>query len=321
MFRTEINFDKKQNEVNYHSNILSIGSCFANTIGNKLKINKFNISINPFGIIYNPISIFELLRNSINNQLKFEDSIVYHNSIWSSLFMHSEYASSDKNELVTKFNIISSNTTKNLKNASTIIITLGTAYIYTHIEKNIDVANCHKLPNNLFEKKLLTMEEIIDSFEKFHKELTYINSNIQIIFTISPVRHLKDGLVNNNLSKSILRVAIDKIIQKHKNVEYFPSFELLIDDLRDYRFYKDDLLHPTPFAETYIWNKFQDTYFNNATKKQILEWTKIISALDHKPFNPTTKEHQQFLENLLLKLQKIPFNCQKEIEIVKKQLI
>ena len=321
MFRTEVFPEPSNNKLNHNSNIISFGSCFAESIGSKLKKNKFNISINPFGIIYNPISIFDLLSEILNNTVNFETSIVENKEIWNSLLLHSKFSSLTKSELISNFNAIQQELVIQLQESDTLIFTFGSAFIYKHIEKNIDVANCHKISSKEFKKRLLTINEISSSFNKFISILKKANKAVNIIFTVSPIRHLRDGLENNSLSKSTLRIAINKIQEEHLNTYYFPSFELLIDDLRDYRYYKNDLLHPTPFAENYIWNKFQNTFFDSQSKQTLDEFQNLNSSINHRPFNPKSDEHQLFLKKLLKKLEEFTLDCTEEIEIIKEQIL
>jgi len=203
------------------------------------------------------------------------------------------------------------------------MLTYGTAWVYQRKETGETVANCHKLPAAMFTKSLLTEEMIFSSFKTFYEQLKKFNPTIKIIITVSPVRHLKDTLELNNVSKSMLRVACHTISNRFEDVEYFPAFELMMDDLRDYRFYKPDKLHPTTEAEDYIWEKFMERFFSPELKDFVGKWNVILSALRHKPFHPHATLHQQFLLDTLIKLDELKsmVNVEEETALVKQQMI
>ena len=316
--RTELTPSKILN-LDLNTKFYSIGSCFANMIGENLSINKFDCTANPFGILYNPISIF----NHLLGNLDFDKSMLKNDSIWYNYNLHSNFRNENRKKYLSELILISNNSTSKLIQSNILIITLGTAYVYKSKETNEIVANCHKKPQKEFIKELLTVEQITVLFEKFYKFIIKKNPSIKIIFTVSPVRHIKDTIELNSVSKSILRIATHQLQENYKNVFYFPSYELLMDDLRDYRFYKDDLLHPTPFAENYIWEKFKISIFENNTLKIMNEWIKITTALNHKSFNPKSNNHQDFLKKQLLKLEEITsiINCEKEIKTIRSQII
>jgi hypothetical protein len=293
-FFSSVSVPKTSISVAYDSPILLMGSCFAQNMGKKLSDSKFPINVNPFGIIYNPISVIKGLKRVIKNQYFLDDELMLHNGKWISLDHHGCFSSFDKTKCLERINSAIEETHQHLKKSGTIFLTFGSAWTYEYPDFGI-VANCHKIPSGQFEKRLLTVKEIISAFEDLSDELKITNSNIKIVFTVSPVRHIKDGLHENNLSKSVLHLAINTIVAQNDNCAYFPAYELVIDELRDYRFYKDDLVHPTELAINYVWDKFLATYCDEKTIELREKIAKIKAAVNHKPFDFKSTAHQQFI--------------------------
>ncbi|MFY0627316.1 MAG: GSCFA domain-containing protein [Reichenbachiella sp.] len=296
--RTEIESNKFTFNISLSEKIFTIGSCFSDVIGGKLSQFKFKVLSNPFGTTYNPISIFKLLTEDVID----EEKIIQNQGLYFHYDFHSSFRHLDKNALVELLNKLKFKSINHLKESNCLIITLGTAWVYELVSSCKVVNNCHKVPQKEFNKRLLRMKEMATEMDDAIEYLKQINPDLQIIMTVSPVRHTKEGLKENQLSKSMLRVLCDFAETSYKNVHYFPSYEIMIDDLRDYRFYKDDLIHPTHFAEQYIWEKFQTTFFAKETMDFIQDWKLIINAMDHKPFNSETEEHQNFLKSQIQKL-------------------
>ncbi|NQZ75651.1 MAG: GSCFA domain-containing protein [Ekhidna sp.] len=315
MFKVEFKIPSSPTKINIKDSILLMGSCFSTEIDNRLAENKFQSLSNPFGTIYNPISLFKLLSNKVeNNRIVESQGVFYH---WDS---HSVVSSLSKEKTVDLFQEKRQETEAYIKQVNYLIITLGTAIVYEH--KNSVVANCHKIPNSEFSKRFLDQKEIIDSFSNLHKYLSRINDKLEIILTVSPVRHQKDGLIDNNRSKSILLDSTHKIADGYKNVNYFPSYEIVIDELRDYRFYKSDMVHPSEEAINYVWEQFNTCYFDDETKELIIEWGKLKAGLKHKPFHPDSEAHQTFLRKTIAKLEilKKRMDVNLEIQDLKSQL-
>ena len=321
-FRTALNPQPSAFPVKLGDKIFTIGSCFANEIGNQLKESKFAISKNPFGTVYNPVSIHRLLLFGLNKSFPGQESYSKNEDICFNYHFHSSFSSLNRGDLESKIrnSILESNSF--LKTTDRIIITYGTAFVYKLKSSNEIVANCHKMPSASFEKLLLTESDILKSFEEFYTDLKSINPSVKIILTVSPVRHLKDTLELNAVSKSILRVACHSITNRFPEVEYFPAFEILLDDLRDYRFYKTDRLHATEEAVQYIWEKFVGAYFDEPTKKNVLEWQKIKRDLKHKPFHAQSEKHQKFLRSVLNKLELLnpSIDVKEEIQNLKNEI-
>jgi len=288
---------KTQNLIDYQSNILLLGSCFSENIGDKLSYFKFQSIQNPFGILFHPKAIENLITNTSNKKVYSSDDLIYQNEIWHSFDAHSSLSSASENELLNKLNVAISLTNKKIKEASHIIITLGTSWVYKYIETDTIVANCHKIPQKKFLKELLSVSEISESLARSISLIKSINSDAAVIFTISPVRHLKDGFIENTQSKSHLIAAIHTLVNK-QDVSYFPSYEIMMDELRDYRFYAEDMIHPNKTAINYIWRKFIDTWFSEETKSIMKEIDEIQKGLLHRPFHEDSKLHQQFLLKL-----------------------
>ena len=297
-WRTELNVKPSENKITLSNRIFTVGSCFADEIGNHLFENKFQVSNNPFGTVYNPVSIHRLLLFGLNKSFPGQESYSQNEDIYCNYHFHSSFSSLNQGDLENKIenSILESNFF--LKTANRIIITYGTSFVYRLKSSGDVVANCHKMPSTGFEKQLLSESDILKSFEEFYGNLKSINPSVKIILTVSPVRHLKDTLELSAVSKSILRVACHSITNRFPDVEYFPAYEILLDDLRDYRFYKTDRLHPTEEAVEYIWEKFMDTYFDDSTMKIVLEWQQIKKDLMHKPFHKQSEKHQKFLKNV-----------------------
>ncbi len=278
--------------------------------------------MNPLGVIYNPVSLFKTLRISLEPQIDHHriieaDQIFYH---WDT---HSIISADSRDNLIANFNEQLHHTNAFLSKVSTIVISLGTSWVYRHQSGAEIVANCHKVPQKEFSKALLTVHEIVDDYLKTLDLLRTNNPDLNVILTVSPVRHIRDGLVENNLSKSILIQAVQEIVTQDPKASYFPSYEILIDVLRDYRFYKEDMIHPNDQAVDYIWRKFSLSYLDENAQVFILEWEKIARALQHRPFHPHSPAHQSFIKSTLSKLQSLAdkVDVEKELKALKNQLI
>jgi len=303
MFRTELKAIPADFTIDLEPPILSMGSCFANEIGQRLFDFKFSSATNPGGILFNPVSIFRLMAMALNEESLPEWSFTQRQGMYLNFLMHSDFAAAERPHFESAIEGINLFIREKLERSDLIILTFGTAFVHEHIASGEIVANCHKVPQKHFNKRLLSIEEITKGFDRIKALIEPNNPSVKFLLTVSPVRHTKEGLPENNVSKSILRMACHQLTKSHDNVSYFPSYEIMMDDLRDYRFYKSDMIHPNEQAIDYIWNCFADTYFTKATKSFIAEWEKVKSALNHKPFNCDSAEHQQFLKSTIEKLQ------------------
>jgi GSCFA family len=321
-FRTEIQLGKSQHPITLKQDILTTGSCFSDAIGNLLALNKFPVLVNPFGTSYNPVSIHKTLRAALNGALPLSHSYFENNGLYTHFDYHSKISDPDKATVEGRVKGIIQQTHQFIKDAHWIIITYGTAFAYRRNETNDIVSNCHKMPAQNFSKELLTEKKILESFEGFYQNLKAVNPSCKIMLTVSPVRHIKDTLELNSVSKSILRTTCHTLTELHKDVLYFPAYEIMIDDLRDYRFYQSDMLHPNTDAEHYIWNKFTAAMCDDRTKDFLIKWKPVYTALQHKPFHGHTEAHQKFLKKLLSDLQELngTVSVEEEIAFVKAQL-
>jgi len=303
-FRTEIFPSPTNIKLEHNENILTIGSCFAENMAEYFSKLRFNISANPFGVLYNPVSILNSLKIVAEEKEFTKSDLVFHQSEWHSFYHHSNFSSNSPEEILTKINSRTNETKQFLQTTDWVLITFGTAHIYKFIETGITVSNCHKIPSKKFEHIRLSVSEIEESIKKIISTVLSVNPNARIIFTVSPVRHWKDGANENQLSKASLLLAINSVIKENGKHFYFPSYELLMDDLRDYRFYDSDLLHPNKIATEYIWEKFRKTFCSDNCITAINEIGKIINARAHRVRNPSSAEHQKFVKSMLEQLMK-----------------
>ena len=310
-FRTELEIKKIEPTITHQNKMMLIGSCFTENIGDKLKKHKFQIFENPNGILFNPVSVSEAIINVIENKIYTEKDLFEFNEGFHSWQHHSRFSGTSADEALNKINTTTNEANLFLKKADYILITLGSAWVYTLTEKALNTtkgavaANNHKAPNDWFEKRLLRVDQAILVLAIMLDKLGAFNPNIKIIFTISPVRHLREGHINNNRSKAVLIQAVHELIERLPKLQYFPAYELVIDDLRDYRFYAEDLVHPNYYATQYVWEKFIDTCMSKETKKIMEEIAAIQTAFQHKPFNLNSNQHQSFLKNYYLKTKQL----------------
>ena len=301
-FQTQIPIRKYDFPIDYTSKVLLLGSCFAENMAQKFEYFKFDTVVNPFGIIFNPISLEKLIVRSIRKNFFTEEDIFFHNEAWHCFEVHSELSNSDKEVFLNELNQLIDSTNWHIEKSTHCLITLGTSWVYKHIESNKIVANCHKVPQKQFVKELLSIAQIEASLKKIIAEIQAINPNCKFIFTVSPVRHIKDGFVENNLSKAHLIAALQSSSFQLPASSYFPSFEIMMDELRDYRFYAEDMLHPNQTAIDYIWIKFFENYVDEKEFDLMNQVCEIQRALKHRPFNPNSESHLKFLENLNQKI-------------------
>ncbi|HSH50672.1 MAG TPA: GSCFA domain-containing protein [Bacteroidales bacterium] len=304
-FRTTIQPEISKNKITYHTSLLFMGSCFTENIGNKMQALKFPVMINPFGVLYNPASVRKGLEILIDQKVFTPGDLGFFNEQWFSFYHDTQFSHPDREKCLDKINASIKLAASHLRKSKYLIITFGTAWIYKYLRTEKIVSNCHKIPSKEFERVKLGVEDIFVEWAKFINRLNELNRNLKIIFTVSPVRHWKDGAVQNHLSKSTLILAIYQLIKIFKNVEYFPSYEIMMDDLRDYRFYADDMLHPSNEAIEYIWDQFAETYFNEDTKGVIQDIYKIVLAKNHRPLNPETEQHKKFLKAQIKQITKL----------------
>lgn len=306
-------------KINHHKKLFLIGSCFTENIGEKLLAYKFSVLQNPNGILFNPISVCNALSQYIDNPTASSKDLFLLNECYHSWDHHSRFSAPKVEDAVSKINQEREHAHEFLKNADVLLLTLGSAWVYEltkdAVNKNSGyvAANNHKAPSNWFTKRLMDTEEIKELFQSTIHALQNFNPNLEIIFTISPVRHLREGFIENNRSKAALISAIHSIVETTNNVAYFPAYELVIDDLRDYRFYAEDLVHPNYAATNYVWEKFVQVSMEETTKQLMKQIADINIARKHKPFHAESVAHQNFLNTYCNKIKQL-INTHPEID-------
>jgi len=292
-FRLEFTPKTHARPIRHEDKLFLIGSCFTEQIGQKLAHHKFRVIDNPNGILFNPVSIAASLSTYIAPKIYAETDLFYHQELWGSWAHHTRFSHPDKQVALGRINESQQKAHRFLKEADWLMLTLGSAFVYE--QSGAVVANCHKVPTDKFLKRLLSVEEVVDVLEKSLRETILLNPGLHCLVTISPVRHLRDGFVENNRSKATLILAVEELCRRMPQVFYFPAYELIIDDLRDYRFFAEDMVHPNYAATQYVWEKFRDTCFDKACIGLLDRIAEIVQAASHKAFNPSSNAHQKFL--------------------------
>ena len=304
-FTTRIPIAQSNQPIDYNSRVVCLGSCFAVNIGQKFDYFKFRNTTNPFGVLFSPAALEKCIGFAVNKKLFTETDIFFHEGRWHCFDAHSELSHPDKNMFLNNLNTAVAIAHEALQSATHITITLGTAWIYRHLETNSFVANCHKVPQKEFSKQLLSVNEIKTSLQNILNLIAKISLQAQVTFTISPVRHLKDGFTENQWSKSNLISALHEILNtEHRtlNTGYFPSYEIMMDELRDYRFYAEDMIHPNQTAVNYIWERFTEAYITPDAQQTMQQADAIQKALQHRSFNPDSEQHSAFTAKLQQKI-------------------
>ena len=312
MFRTELPIAPATSQLPRTTRVLTVGSCFADSIGSRLAANKVESLVNPFGTVFQPLALTKLLRAAAGEDVDWQQHLVEARGRWQSYDLHGSIGADSPVELLLIIQGLVRRTGEFLRQADLVLLTLGTAWAYRLRETGELVSNCHKQLADLFVRELLTPDEIINNLAETHAYLRRINPELRFILTVSPVRHLRDTLPLNSVSKSVLRVATHIVSDLLPGVTYFPAYELLLDDLRDYRFYASDMLHPSEVAEDYIWEKFARTYFDADFGRFRKEWAAVRQSLGHRPLHAGAPEHRQFLESTREKLEQLHL---REVEV------
>ena len=297
----DIDIKGPENKINYNHSLFLTGSCFTEHIGNRLADYIFPVLQNPNGILFDPISVCDSLQSYIDIKKYTTEDLFYLNDLWQSWQHHSIFSGMDEQIVLDTINQSQQRAHLFLKTANWMIITLGSSFSYQLVEGGTPVANCHRAPAQWFNKNLTSIERITNTLDETMIKLRKFNSGLKIIFTISPVRHLRDGVINNNRSKARLIEAVHDICSIYNHCIYFPAYELLIDVLRDYRFYDVDLAHPNYAATEFVFENFIENYMDSSTRGQMEEVKKMVNAYRHRPFNPLTTSHQKFIKNSFVK--------------------
>lgn len=320
-FQTSVDLPVGLPLVTHADRILLMGSCFAENIGRLLVDAGFQLNLNPFGILYNPLSVSSALREIMQDKEYTAHDLFAYKELWHSPMHHGSFSTFTPEETLHTINTRLHQAHKGLAELNWLMVTMGTSYVYKQKENGQVVANCHQLPESHFLRYRLTVEEIVEDYTALIAEMTTRNPDLKWLFTVSPIRHIRDGMHANQLSKSTLLLVIDRLQQIFpQQVFYFPSYEIVLDELRDYRFYADDMLHPSPLAVRYLWEYFSDTFFSAETKQVILAVQDIRRDLAHKPFHPESEAYQRFLGQIVLKIERLigkyPYlDFQKETEL------
>lgn len=316
-FRSEIKIQQEVKQIDYSSRMILFGSCFSEHIEKKFDYFKFNSFSNPFGILFNPKAIEKSVYQCVKKIDYTEQDLIKYKETWLSLDHHSRFNQRRPETILEHINETIASGHQALLNASHVFITLGTSWVYTWKEEDRIVGNCHKIPQKYFNKELLSLKDITSSLKSIINLIKSINTEAVFVFTVSPVRHLKDGFTENTWSKSLLHAAIHEL-KKEMDISYFPAYEIMMDDLRDYRFYKSDLIHPNEMAVDYIWETFKTVWISKEAKELMADIDTVQKSLEHRPFDPDSDAHKRFLEKTdekILKLrQQLP-----EIEFHKKR--
>ncbi|WP_102407186.1 GSCFA domain-containing protein [Parabacteroides bouchesdurhonensis] len=323
---TPVSIPKPRFTFEYGNQIMLFGSCFAENIGSKLEDSKFTVDLNPFGTLYNPASVALALRKLFQPERFTGKDLFLHGGIYHSFSHHSKFSSTSETECLENINERLFASSERLRKANRLVITFGTAYVYKLKENGQIVSNCHKLPEKMFTRELLPVQDIVENWQNLLLSLWEQNPELKVLFTVSPIRHWKDGAHGNQISKATLLLAIEQLQKSYAtHIEYFPAYEIMMDELRDYRFYADDMLHPSSLAIEYIWQGFKENYLSQESLAILKEWNDIKKALNHKPFQPESDAYRQFISQTLLKMERISrkiasFDISKEYELVKSKL-
>jgi hypothetical protein len=323
MFRTELTIAPQERQLSRTARVLTVGSCFADSIGERLRLNKVQALVNPFGTVFQPLALAQLLRAATGEEQDWQQHLVEARGRWQSFDFHSTIGADSPVELLQQIQGTVQRVGEFVRTADVVMLTLGTAWAYRLRETGELVSNLHKLPTGLFDKELLTADEVVNALAEVHSLLRRANPNIRIVLTVSPVRHIKDTLPLNAVSKSVLRVACHYLSELLPGVSYFPAYELLTDELRDYRFYAADMLHPSEVAEDYIWDRFARAYFDADFGRFRKEWAAVRQSLGHRPLHAGAPEHRTFLDQTRERLERLAsqgIEVRQELRDVQRQL-
>lgn len=323
---TEVNIPKLNRKISYQDVLLFAGSCFADNIGVKFAENKFNAMVNPYGVLYNPISVLQMLKHASGEEVLNNKDLILHDGLWHSFAHHGRFSTAEFTDLEHGIQQNKLELESHFNDTDYLFITWGTSWVYRYLETNRVVANCHKLPAKTFERFRLSTEEIVEKYSAWLLKLKSTHPKLKIVLTVSPVRHLKDTAHGNQLSKSVLILAAESLCEKFAQVTYFPSYEILLDELRDYRFYAVDMTHPNGLAIAYIWEKLSKFWMDKASVQLMPQIQKLVKAASHRPLNIETADHQQFVKSTMdkikhFKVQNPQLNFNKELTLLTQQLI
>lgn len=305
LLQTKITIPEPPYKISYTTPCLLMGSCFSDYIGSIMEGYKFPLLMNPFGTLFNPASIAANLENLIEGKQYREEDLNFHEGLWFSFDHYTLFSGPERDSCLNNINISTSHASGWLKNCEFLVLTFGSAWVYRHKPSGKIVANCHKIPGSFFSRELLQAETIVNLYDRLISRLAGYNPSIKIIFTLSPVRYWADGAVNNQLSKSILHYSIQQILKKTDRAFYFPAYEIFMDELRDYRFYAVDMLHPSKQGAEYVWERFLESWIDEPSKVILAKVDHVLKAVRHRPLNPRSEAHKKFRELTLQKIHEL----------------
>lgn len=303
--RTSFNIGPSPLRITYNDRVMFIGSCFASSIGEQMEKGKMTVMINPAGTVYNPVSVCNTLDSITAGREFVKEDLCFHDGMWLSFYHYTDFSSEDPDRTLDKINTRLNEASAFLKNSAFLFITLGTARIYRWKKTGLVVSNCHKIPAVQFSSELLSVKEIVDLWTEQLDAISTLFPNLKVIFTISPVRHLKDGAHGNQISKSVLFLAVEELLGHKSKPQYFPAYELVMDDLRDYRFYNEDMIHLSDSAINYIWDAFSASYLDASAVKIWNEALKISKARTHRFNTDSSSKKKDFARNMLNQISQI----------------
>ena len=324
-FRTEIEITSLGVKIGYENRVRALGSCFAAHIARKLAGAKFRVAENPSGILFNPLSIAAAIRSYADPAPVTRGELGFDGEVWHHFGFHGDFSAPTADEALQKMNAARQAGADALRTADRIVLTFGTAWVYKLKSSGKVVSNCHRLPEKMFDRQLLTVGEIVAEWKSLLLSLWKQNPELKILFTVSPIRHWKDGAHGNQLSKATLLLAIDALQKEFpEHTAYFPAYEIMMDELREYRFYADDMLHPSTTAIEYIWERFTGSMLSPDSLSILKEWKDIQKAINHKPFQPESEAYKRFISQTLLKMERLNekfpyFDMTNEVEMIKKK--
>jgi hypothetical protein len=314
-FRSELHIPPADWQFGHRDGVVSLGSCFAGRMGRQLLDYKFRTLVNPFGIVYHPVPLLRPLLAALRDDNALDQDLFQQNGRWRSLHFHSEISHPDRRFLEESIAMRRGMLREALELGKVLILTLGTAIGFRHKERDLIVGNCHKLPGKDFDREMSTVEVLQRDLENALQEVFRLRPEMRVLLTVSPVRHLRSGMVENSASKAVLRVVCQQLSGAFDRVDYFPAYELMLDDLRDYRFYQDDLMHPTPMAEDYIWEKFRGAYIDTKARELMERLDKVKRDLAHRPFDADGAAYRTFLQKLRGRIEELGLELDLRLEL------
>ena len=305
-FHTRVELPKDLPLLTHDVQIMLMGSCFAENVGILLRKNKLNVGINPYGILYNPLSAATVIREIANGKVYTEEDLFEYREYWHSRMHHGSFSAATPEKALLQINSRLKEASSRFPTLEYLMLTWGTAFVYRQKENGNIVSNCHKQPESCFDRRILSVDEIVQTYASLLTELAEQNPKLKIVATVSPIRHIRDGFHANQISKSTLLLALDQLQRQFSDrLFYFPSYEIVMDELRDYRFYAEDMLHPSNVTLEYLWKRFSEVFFSPETELINIDVSSIYKDLSHKPYHPEAEDYQRFLKQIVLKIERL----------------